>query len=601
MVSRRNYFAITAVMFIVFFMFQFTNAVLEGWDGYEENSYVRKKEELAGRGSAYEAGSEEKEPVSGNSREKIIYIGDADKAESMVVRNWVNYTKRELEVYPTAAEYAEARGQDSPDMLVVDAKYIDWEQEDASDILKQCVEQGTDLVFCNLPEASVIEKNQKLRVLLGIRDVREEETTVEGIYLYDGFLLGGETVYQTEDEEEAKKRQDMNLSFPWYSLSGNTEAYMLGIPEKEMDVKDYPPVIWKKSYDNAQVFAVNGDYMEDVTGLGLLSAMEAKSTGYELYPVVNAQNMIMKSYPGMASENEEEMKKRYGQSMSEMFRNIAWPSVISVYRRSTLGLTCMLAPRYDYESNTLPSQSEFEFYMKRLKEQSAEAGLSGDSISDTLIGQKLDEDENFVGNALPDYKFTSFYAGGLTSEELDATLQDTMLNAIRTVVTDYDKDSEIIGYQSDYVTKQSILSDGIHHTYRTDFRIRAVETALGYSSVGLDLSRAAYPKSSEDDIEKIISDFNTNINISWDNFHAFSGTTASECDQRIRNFLALDYTEKREGNTISLDFTDAVTPAWFILRTDGERISRIEGGDFTMLEENAYLIEADNSHVVIEL
>ncbi len=599
MVSRRNYFAITVVMFIVFFLFQFTNAVLESWNGYEENSYVRKKEELAGRESAYRAGHEKTEHISGNSREKVVYIGDTNKAGSMVVHNWANYTKRDLDVYHTASEYAEAAGQGSPAMLVIDAKYTDWEQSNTCDILKQCIEQGTDLVFCNLPDVSVIKESQKLRKLLGIKEVRKEETTVEGIHLYEGFFLGGEAVYRAE--EEAEKKQDMELSFPWYSLSANTEVYMLGIPEKEMDAKDYPPVIWRKSYDNAQVFAVNGDYMEDATGLGLLSAMKAKSTGYELYPVVNAQNMIVTNYPGMASENEEEMQKRYGQSMSQMFRNIAWPAVISVYRRNTLGLTCMLAPRYDYGSDIFPSRSELEFYMKRLKEQSAEAGLSGDSISDTLIGQKLDEDEHFVRDSLPSYKFTSFYAGKLTDTELEATLQDSMLGAIRTVVTDYDKDSEIIGYQSDYVTKQSILSDGARHTFRTDFRIRAIETALGYSSVGLDLSRAAYPKSSEDDIEKIISDFSTNIKASWEHFHTFSGTTVSECDQRIRNFLALDYTEKREGNTILLDFNGAVTPAWFILRTDGERISHIEGGDFTMLEKNAYLIEADHAHVVIEL
>ena len=117
----------------------------------------------------------------------------------------------------------------------------------------------------------------------------------------------------------------------------------------------------------------------------------------------------------------------------------------------------------------------------------------------------------------------------------------------------------------------------------------------------MDLSRAVYPADVQDEIDRMISDFSWNVRTNWKNFSAFSGTTLSESDQRIRNFLTLDYEEKREGNTILLDFTGMGDSAWFVLRTDGERISHIEGGDFTMLEENAYLIEADQAHVAIEL
>lgn len=595
MISRRNYFTITAVMVVVFFMFQFTNAVLEGWDGYEKNVYAQNRESLAGQGNAYR---QERGGSSGDSREKVVYIGNPDGTLGKVVHNWVNYTKRESEIYSTVEEY---KGDGPlPEMLVVDAEHLGWEKE-SCERLKEYVEQGVNLVFCNLPDVSVIKDNQALKNLLGIKEVRQEETTVEGIHLYEGFLLGGEIVYRTEDEEEYEKKQDMELTFPWYSLSSNTKAYMRGVPEKEMDVKDYPPVIWKKNFGDAHVFVVNGGYMNDVAGLGLLSAMSAESKDYELYPVVNAQNMVITNCPGMAPENEKEIEKRYGQSMTEVFRNVIWPSVVSVYRRSTLGLSCMIAPQYDYEDDNFPSQTEFEFYMKRLKEQSAEAGLSGESVSDTPIRQKLDEDERFVKKALPDYKFSSFYAGELTELELDSVLQEKMLEMVRTVVRDYDGGSEVIGYQSEYITSQSILSDGVEYTYREDFRMRSVQTALGYSNVGMDIGSAVYPDSSQVEIDKMISDFSWNVRTYWENFNGFSGTTLSESDQRIRNFLALDYKESREGNVIRLDFTGTDAPAWFILRTDDERIRRIEGGDWKLLEEGVYLIEADSTHVTIEL
>lgn len=601
MVSRRNYLTITVVMIVIFFMFQFTNVVLEGWNGYEENVYAQNRESLAGQASAYHANQGEAETGSGNFRERIVYIGDGDGALGRVVENWADYTKRESDVYNTLEEYAAAGETKLPGMIVLDAERIDWEQVSVCERLEEYVERGINLVFCNLPETSVIKKSQELRHLLGIKEVREEETTVEGIYLYEGFLLGGEVVYRTEDEEESEKKQDMELNFPWYTLYSNTKAYMSGIPGKEMDAKDYPPVIWRKSFPKAQVFAVNGEYMKDAAGLGLLTAMSAEMKDYELYPVVNAQNMVIMNCPGMASENEKEMEKRYGQSMSEMFRNIAWPSVVSVYRRNTLGLSCMLTPQYDYGDDNLPSQAELEFYMKRLKEQSAEAGISGESVSETPIRKKLNEDERFVKELLPDYRFTSFYPGGLTEPELDAVLQEDILKDVRTVARDYDGGSDVIGYQSEHVTRQSILSDGVDYTYREDFRMRSVETALGYASVGMDVGRAAYPVNAQDDIDKMISDFSWNVRNNWKNFSSFSGTTLSESDQRIRNFLSLDYEERREGNVIRLDFTGTGEKAWFVLKTEGERVSRVEGGDWALLEEGAYLIEADSSHVEIEL
>lgn len=47
------------------------------------------------------------------------------------------------------------------------------------------------------------------------------------------------------------------------------------------------------------------------------------------------------------------------------------------------------------------------------------------------------------------------------------------------------------------------LIDGYEHTFRQNLRIRSVETALGYTSILADISRAAYPQSDEDGWEKL--------------------------------------------------------------------------------------------------
>lgn len=611
MISRRNYLAITTVMLVVFFLFQFTNVALESWDGYEENSYYQNREELPGETSIYEAGTgisestDSTENTNENARRRVVYIGAESGAIQDVVHTWAVYTKRNIASYGSVEAYEMAeQGENvlSPETILLNSNDIDWNQENLCGILEGFVDAGINLIFCNLPDASVLENNARLRNLLGIAKIKEKETEVEGVYLKEGFLLGGEAVYRAEDEEEKKKRQDMELTFPYYMLEKSADIYMRGITEKLLEEeKDYPALIWRNRFEKAYVFAVNGDYMDDLTGMGILSAMSAKTDQYELYPVVNAQNMVIVNYPGFAPENDAAIKERYGQPMSRMLRDLAWPSLVASYRQNTLGLSCMLTPQYDYTDDYFPNKTEMQYYMRRLREQRAEAGLSANSISDTDIRRKLTEDQRFMEKELPDYQFSSFYAGGLTDREIEAVLQEEILDTVRTVVTDYSGENDIIGYQTEDITRQSSISDGMKHTYREDFRMRSVQTALAYSSVRLDMSRVAYPENDEDTLEKVVSEFGGNIQYYWQNFHDFSGTTVSECDGRIRNFLALDYTENRENHEIHVKISKTGTPSWFILRAQNERITHVEGGSWNQLEDGAWLIEAESSDVTIEL
>ena len=612
MISRRNYFAITVIMAVVFFLFQFINVARDSWNNYEVNPYVKDREELPGREDAYGLGQESQDdyPVEETdkkpNRGEIVYIGDEAGKTGCVAKAWAVYTKRGFRAYGTLQQYETGKEEtDTPEMILLDSGSIDWEQAEELARLETYLREGSNLVFCNLPEASLIGRNRRLRDFLGIQEVRSEETTVEGVHLYKGFLLGGETIYRTEDEEENEKRQDMELTFPWYIPGKGTKSYMKGIPEdKTVKLEERPGIIWRKSFTdmpNACLFAVNGSYMEDVTGIGLLSAMVAETKYYELYPVVNAQNMVVANYPGYAGENEQEMERLYSQSMETVFRDIIWPDLISVYQRNQLGLSCMIAPQFDYEDDNLPKQDIAVNYMKLLNEQRAEGGLSCISMSDTDIGRKLAEDRAFMQETLPDYRFTSLYAGNLAQGEIDAALREEWLSEVRTVVAAYSEGEEVIGFCSEDVTKQSALTDGLKHTYREDFRLKSVETALGYSSVLIDMDEVAYPGEGEDTWKDISVDFGWNIKNYWKPFRMFEGTTVSQCDERIRNFFALDYREERENNVIRLEVSGLRGPAWFILRTKGEAIENMEGGTWQKLEENVYLLEVESERVSLEM
>lgn len=600
MVSLRNYFTIVIVMCIILCLFQASGVGSEMLNDYGENPYTEKLEELPGRNDTYGM----KESDKAHQRDCILYFGSEQSPVSGIVQNWALYTKRSVECFDTPQKYQELIGRQTAfDLAVLDSASIDWENKGTVDLLKKLTEAGTDLVFANLPETSVIEQNKEIQSFLGVSRVREKSTTVIGIHLYEGFLLGGERIYYEENEENNKRKQDMELTFPWFTLAAGTKTYMSGIMEDDtVDYMESPPVIWRNSLESAFVFAVNGDYMEDAAGLGLLSAMSSQTKEYEIYSVVNAQNLVMLNYPGLAEENDEEMMRRYSRSSQKVFRDIMWPDIITAYQKSSLGFSAMISPQFDYEDDKLPDQEMLIYYMKLLNEQSAEAGLSGFCSSDTEIEKKLREDDAFIKEALPNYRFTSFYAGNLSDGEIRSALENGILSDARTVVADYDGDSEIIGYVSEQVTKQAALTDGLRYTYQEDFLNRCVETALGYSCVWVDASEIIYPDGEDLETWRDISkSFIVDLGENWKDFYAFSGTTVSECDSRIRNFLTLDYEVKQEGNKIFLQSDNSGETVWYILRTNEDFAVSIEGGTLEAMGGGAFLIETQNENVTLTL
>ena len=600
MVSRRNFFAITIVMGIIFFLFQFSNIAKERWNHYEENSYVTQKEDLPTNRTAYQARQ------NTEAAESIVYVGrNSSKTCVEVAANWASYMKKGITTYTSFRNYDQAIAAKKirqPKLMLIESADINWKDKSEIQKMQKYVDTGINLVFSRMPDSTLVKENESIRQLLGIYSVKKDQMTVKGIQLYEGFLLGGNTFYEATTKEE-KKNQDFELEFPWYKLETGTKSYMRGIPKNpKVESEDYPPVIWSKSFAKANVFVINGDFMEDSTGLGILTGILCETNEYTIYLVVNAQNLVLANYPGMAEENDKKMQEVYSQSLRGVFRDIVWPSISSVYEKNNLGLTCMLAPQFDYEDKNEPKDKELEYYLRLINEENGEAGLSGYQVSDIKIKEKLDADNKYIQKQVPGYSFASFYQGNLSEKELADALNESMLKSVRTVVEDSEKDSDVIGYQSRYITKQKSVISGFKHTYRDDFRMKSVESALGYTSVLADMSKVAYPESEDDSWEKLSEKFASYTSSYWKAFEDFDKTTTAETDFRIRRFLALDYTQEKKDDTITLDVSNVGdTTSWFILRTHDRKIDKVTGGSYKKIEDDAWLIQADKSHVTIKL
>lgn len=70
----------------------------------------------------------------------------------------------------------------------------------------------------------------------------------------------------------------------------------------------------------------------------------------------------------------------------------------------------------------------------------------------------------------------------------------------------------------------------------------------------------------------------------------------------IRKFLAMSYTEEKEDSCIKVNIKGVGFPVWFVLKIgEGEMVTQVEGGSASKIEKGAWLIEADQSQIEINL
>lgn len=612
MVSRRNYITIAIMFLILFFMFQFTGVMKDQLNQYGVNEYEMSAETSLGSQNTYSATT-----VSKENRMNVLYIGSGNSAFKDVVYWWCTYSKRAFSSCETLADCEFAKDGE-PDVIVLDGLLVQTADDIA--LVTQWSDLGIDLIFARMPQVSLIRSSVPLQNLLGVYRVLEDEVQLDGMHLFDGFLLGGEAIYEAKDAEEEELRQDLAVRIPWYVTGSGTKTYLVGtisddiynkkmtaqlrsayatIDENAVKNMILPAVIWRHGSSKASVFCINGTFLDDISGIGILEAMIAESNQYDIYPVVNAQNFVVADCPAFVSENETEMQRLYSQSAEAVYKEVIWPSLTALTTRAKLKTSCMISPQFDYEDEGKPDGRNVEYYLKLLKESHDEVGWSGTSLSQLDVSSKLSIDEDFWKKYAGDYTFRSLY---LRDEAQKATLSEKEKKTLRTmVVNENEPTAPIVSYDNSGLTEQRVTSNGVKHTFMDDIKLKSLETALAYSNITLDLYPVTYPQSDEDSWQRLMKKIAPNVSTYWKAYEPFDATTLSESDERIRRFLALDYREERKKDNIYVSIDHFDEQAWFILRLNGEDLKSVKGGTYEQIDEGVYLIEAKEEYVSIQV
>lgn len=599
MVSRRKFFSIAIMMFVLLFLFQFSMVLRDRQNTYDVNSNLAPKQ----NDGKNVWKNEELDPASvgTTNRRYVLFVGDSSSDMAEAVSRWCTYAKWDISKCSSMEKFKE-NDKNLPGMLILESEK--YALDDNLKKIEELEQKGVIIVFGCLENAENIEKNQELQDFMGICKVVSAKTEITGAKLFEGLLLGGEVVYETPEDKDERDRQDLQLNVPWYQVGSGTKTYMVGLldqsKQKEtVENEELPTLIWRNGIRNGSIFCVVGDYMKDSTALGLLDGMVAEASSYYIYPVVNAQNLSMINFPVFADENNEQMMELYSQSITGMARDIMWPSLISIVEKGGLKMSCFMQPQTNYEDGIEPTSKDLVFYLKQMKEQNAEAGLFLQYKNAESLRDKLNQDAEFFRKADSSYKYGAAYTEEKDLDTVKALMNTELMKNVSTLVCEYTEDEPVISYCTDSVTLQSVTSDGMNYTYSDDIRMRSIQSSLGYTNVMLNMQKIFWPERKKDRWQIMQKRFSSNLLTYWKNFTGFDSTTLSESNTRTRTFLNLDFSETRTDDEIILKTSES--GSWFILRTHGEEIEEIEGGTQKKLEDNVYLIQAQDTTVKIQV
>lgn len=223
MVSKRKFFSIATMMFVLFFLFQFSMVLRDSKNTYDINSSLTEKK-ADGENQWTPSDSNSTTVIGADS--SVVFVGNENGDMGTAISRWCTYAKRKLISCKSVSTY-KADDKNLPEMMILESeKYADGDNLTTLETLEK---KGVIIVFGCLENAKNIQNNKALMKFLGIQKVVAEETHLAGVKLFEGLLLGGEVTYNTSKDKEEKKRQDLELDVPWYQVGSGTKTYMVGL------------------------------------------------------------------------------------------------------------------------------------------------------------------------------------------------------------------------------------------------------------------------------------------------------------------------------------------------------------------------------------
>lgn len=600
MITKRVYFTILIMFVTVFCMFMYigmsnnlaTNKTTNG--RVDENIGIVYENILSS-----DSLNMESDNITINIEKKMtvaIISQDKDNDSTSYLIEWCVYRKYLYKIF-TSLPAIEAL-EDFDLILFGD---MDFTKKDREALYAYSNMEKT-LVFTKLPDYHILSSDKQLTDFFGIDELINHRVEVDGIKIFPDFMIGGERIYQKGDYFGSE--DDTSINIPHYSLSTGYEVYSVGLfdNQKELEIEDgnLPPLLWRTRTKSSFIYVVNSHIFRGTALLGVLTGFMASGNECYLYPIVNGQTISLINYPYFSEENEADIEKIYSRGSEALSRDILWPNIIQVLKNYGKSYNFFAASQLNYMDEVGPNSDYISFYLKEINKLPGQIGLSLEQISEASLKDIIDMNYNFFEEYLPEYDFTVLFPGDFQTDEIKEELGHDLLKNITLIMEDYDQGDNLIDFINNDVLSVKFNLDGYRHETMDDLHMKTIFNGLGMCNMKVDIKRVIYPKDSSDEWN--------NLSLTWSkgdtyfkDYSQFDMVSIYEMENRIRRFLALDYSYEYDKNNINIDIKNFDREAYFILSIYDKNIASLDNGEARNVAKDTFLIKATGANVQIIL
>lgn len=464
---------------------------------------------------------------------------------------------------------------------------------EAQKLLERC-NSGARILFSGVQTLRRQEDNPALWQLLGVLNVVSSNRLTKSLRLYDGFLLGGQVTYT-----------DVQQYFPYYQLRAGCRVYgaaLLGDPE-EADVESVP-VMWRVGTGSGFAFVINMDVLTLHAGAGVFSAACAQFMDEMIYPVVNAQALLLNNFPIMAEENSAQLYAYYYQSCNSLFINRLLPETTAALNTFNYPMACTFSGCIDPTAVTDADRlwHYMPQYIRLIIGRQGEMGISAYSSQPGTHAKKLTDDLERHAQSAGSYSLTVLSQDNMPARELEPLLEtEPLLSDIQTVVASQTEDTAAYRYINDRVVQLPVTATLNQYRYQgmSDLYFRSMQTCTLSSLMKADFAQVLYPQSADDDWVRISNRWSSGIRAAITPFDSLEKLNVTQSARRARTFLNLAWQVSTQEDAITLNVTSAEFPAYFLYRSGGRCIDSAQGASFTQVETGVYLLSIRQENVTL--
>jgi hypothetical protein len=412
-------------------------------------------------------------------------------------------------------------------------------------------------------------------------------------------------------------------SYP-VELSENVTVHLVSADERKI------PLLWESDFGKGRFVFVNSDLFISKEGRGVIGAAYTLLQDVFVYPVINASVFFIDDFPSpVPAGSTESIEEQFGMTIQDYYTNVWWPDMLDISKRYNIRYTGVMIETYDHLVNA-PFEKELNnerhrYFGSSLLATGGEIGLHGRNhvplcLDETQVNQNFEypgwpttesmqlsvyELFRFAKSIFPDNEFVTYVPPSNILCSDSRLWLPAIMPELKVIASLYVNDARKISYAQEFTE----ASDGMIELPRiaSDYDISvdsqfAIINELGLHFVNthfvhpddvLDPDRGALKgwavlRERYEEYTKWLAD----------SVPGLRNMTAREAAIAVQRYARLAVKTNQSDGIVEIELGNFYDEAWLMLRADSQPTS-IEGGAFTPVTSNLYLIQATKSKVVL--